>query len=50
VLVLKREDEMKADDFLFLLSLLGDSMFKWNFASQVAFHSEGCEGHLLRCF
>jgi hypothetical protein len=33
VLVLKREDDVKADYFLFLLSLLGDSKFKLNFAS-----------------
>jgi hypothetical protein len=32
VLVLKREDDVKADYFLFLLSLFGDSMLL-NFAS-----------------
>ena len=31
MLVLKREDDVKADYFLFLLSLFGDSKFKWNF-------------------
>jgi len=46
---MKREDDVKADYFVFLLSLLGDSMFKWKFDSQVAFHSdaslsEGREG------
>jgi hypothetical protein len=55
VLVLKREDDVKADYFFFLLSLFGDSllgnsMFKWNFASQVASHSEGREGRVLRWF
>jgi hypothetical protein len=50
VLVLKREDDVKADYFLFLLSLLGDSKFKWNFASQVASYSEGREGRLLCWF
>ena len=29
---------------------LGDSMFKLNFASQVAFHSEGREGQVEFCF
>jgi hypothetical protein len=38
---------MKADYFLFLLSLLGESMFKWNFASQVASFSEGREGRVF---
>ena len=42
-MVLKREDDVKADYFLFLLSLFGDSKFKLNFASQVASLSEGRE-------
>jgi len=50
VLVLKREDDVKADYFIFLLSLFGDSKFKLNFASQVASYSEGREGRFLRCF
>ena len=47
MLVLKREDDVKADYFVFLLSLFGDSMLKMNFASQVASYSEGREGRLL---
>ena len=35
MLVLKRDVEMKADYFFFLLSLLGDSMFKWKFDSNL---------------
>ena len=42
MLVLKREDEMKAEYFLLLLSLFGDSMFKSNFDYEVEPHSEGC--------
>ena len=44
MLVLKREDDVKADYFVFLLSLFGDSMFKLHFASQVASYYEGREG------
>ncbi len=38
---------MKAEYFLLLLSLFGDSMLKSNFDYEVEPHSEGCEGRVL---
>jgi len=42
VLVLKREDDVKADYFIFLLSLFGDSMFKLNFVPK-AVKADSCD-------
>ena len=47
MLVLKREDDVKADYFIFLLSLFGDSMLKLNFDSNLipkAVKADSCAG------